>query len=161
MFAAAALTLSVSAQQSAHDNYVGVNFGGGLNTMLYKPANGQQSVGAGFEAGIHYARFFNQWAGLGVGFQYSWANAYATYNWNEVTTGLTHPSNPNTPYNLTTGFNNFVERQNVGVLSIPVEALYRHPFNDRWSLLAGLGLADDAMEMICHANAEKLLGITV
>ena len=27
--------------------------------------------------------------------------------------------------------------------------------------LAGLGLADEAMEMICHANAEKLLGVTV
>ena len=30
--AAAALAISVSAQQSAHDNYVGINFGGGLNT---------------------------------------------------------------------------------------------------------------------------------
>ena len=143
MFAAAALTLGVSAQQSVHENYVGVDFGGGLNSMLYKPANGQQAVGAGFNVGIHYARFFNQWAGLGVGFQYSWANAYATYNWQEVTTGLTHPSNPNTPYNLTTGFNNFVERQNVGVLSIPVEALFRKAFNDRVALIGGVGLALD------------------
>lgn len=143
MFAAVALTVSVGAQQSAHDNYVGVNFGGGLNTMLYKPANGQQKVGMGFDAGIHYARFFNQWAGLGVGLQYSWANAYATYNWNEVTPGLTHPSNPNTPYTLTTGFSNFVERQNVGVLSIPVEALFRKSFNDRVALIGGVGLSLD------------------
>lgn len=143
IIAAAALTLSVSAQQSVHDNYIGVNFGGGLNTMLYKPANGQQSVGAGFDAGIHYARFFNTWAGLGVGLNYSWANAYATYNWNEVTTGLTHPSNPNTPYDLTTGFNNFVERQNVGILSIPVEALFRKGFNDRVALIGGVGLSLD------------------
>ena len=143
LFAAVALTLSVSAQQAAHDNYVGVNFGGGLNTMLYKPANGQQKVGMGFDAGIHYARFFNQWAGLGVGLQYSWANAYATYNWNEVTTGLTHPNNPNTPYTLTTGFSNFVERQNVGVLSIPVEALFRKSFNDRVALIGGVGLSLD------------------
>jgi len=143
MFAAVALTVSVSAQQSAHDNYVGVNFGGGLNTMLYKPANGQQKVGMGFDAGIHYARFFNQWAGLGVGLQYSWANAYATYNWNEVTPALTHPSNPNTPYELTTGFTNFIERQNVGVLSIPVEALFRKAFNDRVALIGGVGLSLD------------------
>ena len=143
MFAAVALTVSVGAQQSAHDNYVGVNFGGGLNTMLYKPANGQQKVGMGFDAGIHYARFFNQWAGLGVGLQYSWANAYATYNWNEVTPGLTHPSNPNTPYTLTAGFSNFVERQNIGVLSIPVEALFRKAFNDRVALIGGVGLSLD------------------
>ena len=143
IIAAAALTVSVSAQQSVHDNYIGVNFGGGLNTMLYKPANGQQGVGFGFDAGIHYARFFNEWAGLGLGVQYNWANAYATYNWNEVTTGLTHPSNPNTPYNLTTGFTNFVERQNVGVVSIPVEALFRKVFNDRVALIGGVGLALD------------------
>ena len=143
LFAAAALTVSVSAQQSVHDNYIGVNFGGGLNTMLYQPANGQQRVGAGIDAGIHYARFFNEWAGLGVGFQYSWANAYATYNWNEVTTGLTHPSNPYTPYNLTSGFEEFVERQNVGVLSIPVEAVFRKVFDNRVALIGGVGLALD------------------
>ena len=148
IIAAAALTLSVSAQQSNgvssdHVNYVGVNFGGGLNTMLYKTANGQQSVGMGFDVGIDYARFFNQWAGLGVGLQYSWANAYATYNWSEVTPGLTHPSNPNTAYTLTTGFNQFVERQNVGVLSIPVEALFRKIFTDRVALIGGVGLSLD------------------
>lgn len=143
MFAAVALTVSVSAQQSAHDNYVGVNFGGGLNTMLYKTANGQNSVGCGFDAGLFYGHFFNEWAGLGAGLQYSWANAYATYNWNEVTPGLTHPSNPNTPYTLTAGFSNFVERQNVGVLSIPVEALFRKAFNDRVALIGGVGLSLD------------------
>ena len=111
--------------------------------MLYKPANGQQAVGAGFDAGLFYARFFNNWAGLGFGLDYSWANAYTTYNWNEVTTGLTHPSNPNTPYNLTTGFNNFVERQNVGYISIPVEVLFRKPLNDRAAFIAGVGLAID------------------
>ena len=143
IIAAAALTISVSAQQSDHYNYVGVSFGGGLNTMLYNPANGNGKVGAGFDAGLFYGRFFNEWIGLGVGLNYSWANAYATYNWNEVTTGLTHASNPNVPYNLTTGFNNFVERQNVGILSIPVEVLFRKTFNERWALIGGVGLAID------------------
>jgi len=143
MFAAVALTVSVSAQQSAHDNYVGVNFGGGLNTMLYKTANGQNSVGCGFDAGLFYGHFFNEWAGLGAGVNYSWANAYATYNWQEVTPGLTHPSNPNTPYTLTAGFSQFVERQNVGILSIPVEALFRKAFNDRVALIGGVGLSLD------------------
>ena len=143
LIAAAALTLSVSAQQSEHDNYVGVNFGGGLNTALYKPANGTQGLGFGFDAGLHYGHFFNKTVGLGVGLQFSWANAYATYNWNEVTTGLTHASNPNTPYNLTTGFNNFVERQNIGYLSIPVEVLFRKTLNDRAAFIAGVGLALD------------------
>lgn len=143
ILAAAALTVSVSAQQSEHDNYVGVNFGGGLNSMLYKPANGTQGLGFGFDAGLHYGHFFNRTVGLGVGLQFSWANAYATYNWNEVTTGLTHASNPNTPYNLTTGFNNFVERQNIGYLSIPVEVLFRKTLNNRAAFIGGVGLALD------------------
>jgi len=143
IIAAAALTISVSAQESEHDNYIGVNVGGGLNSMLYKPANGTQGLGFGFDAGIHYGRFFNKTVGLGIGLQYSWANAYTTYNWNEVSTGLTHPSNPNTPYDLTTGFNNFVERQNVGYLSIPVEILFRKVLNDRAAFIAGVGLALD------------------
>ncbi|MBO6305894.1 MAG: OmpA family protein [Paludibacteraceae bacterium] len=143
LIAAAALTVSVSAQQSEHDNYIGVNFGGGLNSALYKPANGTHGLGFGFDAGLHYGHFFNKTVGLGVGLQFSWANAYATYNWNEVTTGLTHPSNPNTPYNLTTGFNDFKERQNIGYLSIPVEVLFRKGLNDRAAFIGGVGLALD------------------
>ena len=143
ILAVVALAVSVSAQQSEHDNYVGVNFGGGLNTALYKPANGTQGLGFGFDAGLHYGHFFNKTIGLGVGLQFSWANAYATYNWNEVTEGLTHASNPNTPYNLTTGFNDFVERQNIGYLSIPVEVLFRKTLNNRAAFIGGVGLALD------------------
>lgn len=143
IIAAATLTISVSAQTVAHDNYIGVSFGGGLNTMLYKPANGQQQVGCGFDAQLFYARFFNKTVGLGFGLNYSWANAYATYNWNEVTTGLTHASNPNVTYNLTTGFQDFKERQNIGVLSIPVEVLFRKALNDRAAFIAGVGLSVD------------------
>ena len=143
IIAAAALAISAGAQQSDHENYVGVSFGGGLNTMLYKPANGTSQVGAGFDASLFYARFFNQWIGLGLGVNYSWANAYATYNWSEVTTGLTHASNPNVTYDLTTGFTNFVERQNVGVLSIPIEVLFRKVFSERCALIGGVGLSVD------------------
>lgn len=140
---AVALTISVSAQQSVHDNYFGVSFGGGLNSMLYQPVNGQQQLGFGFDAGLFYGRFFNQTVGLSLGLNYTWANAYALYNWNEVTNGLTHASNPNVPYNLTTGFNNWKERQNVGVLSIPVELLLRKQLNDRAAFIAGLGVSVD------------------
>lgn len=143
IIAVAALTISASAQQSAHDNYFGVSFGGGLNTMLYQPVNGQQHVGAGFDAGLFYARFFNKTVGLGVGAQYSWYNASALYNWSETTNGLVHVDNPGVTYNLTTGFNNWNERQNVGVISIPVEVLFRKSFNDRWSLIGGVGASLD------------------
>ena len=143
MFAAAALAITVSAQQAAHDNYVGVSFGGGLNTMLYKAANGQQNVGGGIDAGLFYGHFFNKTVGLSVGLQYTWANAYATYNWSEVSTGLTHPNNPNTLYNLSTTYTDWKERQTMGVLSIPVEVLFRKELSNRWAFIGGVGLSID------------------
>ena len=143
IIAAATLTISVSAQTSAHDNYIGVSFGGGLNTALYNPANGSQQVGLGFDASLFYGRFFNKTVGLGVGLQYSWVNAYAKYNWNEVTPGLTHASNPYIDYTLSTRYDNFKERQNIGVLSIPVEVLFRKAFNNRVTLIGGVGLSLD------------------
>ena len=142
IIAAAALTLSVSAQSDL-DNVIGVSFGSGLNSMLYKTANGKSGLGAGFDAGIQYTRFFNNWIGLGFGVQYTNANAVITYNWSEVTPNLVHPSNPNTPYDLTTTFNNFRERQNVGVISIPVEVVFRKIVSDNWAVLFGLGVKLD------------------
>ena len=143
ILAAATLAITASAQQSEHANYFGVNFGGGLNTMLYQPANGNHGMGLGFDAGLHYGHFFNHTVGLGLGIQYTWANAYATYSWQEVTPNLTHPSNPNTPYTLTTDFQNFKERQNMGILSIPVEVLFRKAFNDRAAFIGGFGVQLD------------------
>lgn len=143
IIAAAALAISASAQQSAHDNYVGVSFGGGLNTMLYKAANGQQSVGGGIDAGLFYGHFFNKTVGLGVGLNYTWANANALYNWSEVSTGLTHPNNPNTLYNLSTTYTDWKERQTMGILSIPVEVLFRKELSNRWAFIGGVGLSID------------------
>ena len=111
--------------------------------MLYKAANGQQSVGGGIDAGLFYGHFFNQTVGLGVGLNYTWANANALYNWSEVSTGLTHPDNPNTLYNLTTTYDNWKERQTMGVLSIPVEVLFRKSLTDSWAFIGGVGLSID------------------
>ena len=142
IMAAAALTLTVSAQSDL-DNYIGVSFGGGLNSMLYNTVDGKSGLGFGFDAGIHYARFFNRWIGLGFGVQYTNSNANITYNWSEVTPGMVHPSNPNTPCDFTTSFNNFRERQNVGLISIPVEVVFRKVVSDNWAVIFGAGLQLD------------------
>ena len=142
IMAAAALTLTVSAQSDL-DNYIGVSFGGGLNSMLYSTPNGKSGLGIGFDAGIHYARFFNRWIGLGFGAQFTNANGNITYNWSEVTPGMVHPSNPNTPCDLTTSFDNFRERQNVGLISVPVEVLFRKVLDDNWAIIFGAGLQLD------------------
>lgn len=141
--AAVALAFGAGAQQDGHSNYVGLNLGGGLNTMAFSPENGDHSLGLGFDAGLHYTHFFGSHWGLGFGVHYTYANAYATYDFDEVTTGLTHADNPSIHYNLTTSFNNWKERQTVGVLGIPVEAFYRTALSDKWSFIGGLGVQFD------------------
>ena len=106
-------------------------------------ASAQQSVGGGIDAGLFYGHFFNQTVGLGVGLNYTWANAHALYNWSEVSTGLTHPDNPNTLYNLNTTYANWKERQTLGVMSIPVEVLFRKSLTDRWAFIGGVGISID------------------
>lgn len=140
--AAAALAITASAQSDL-DNYIGVSFGGGLNSMLYNTVDGKSGLGFGFDAGIHYARFFNRWIGLGFGVQYTNSNANITHNWSEVTPGMVHPSNTNTPCDFTTSFNNFRERQNVGFISIPVEVMFRKVVSDNWAVIFGAGLQLD------------------
>ncbi|MBR5092609.1 MAG: hypothetical protein IKX32_03950, partial [Bacteroidales bacterium] len=143
LLAAVLLTLGVSAQQNGYSNYAGLNLGGGLNTMTFSPADGTQGLGFGFDAGLHYAHFFNEHFGLGFGVHYTLARTYAHYNFSETTTGLTHAGNPNVSYNLSTNFDNWIESQTVGILGIPVEAFWRNALNDKWTLIGGLGVQVD------------------
>lgn len=143
------LTLGVSAQQGGHSNYVGLNFGGGLNTMTFNPEHGKSSLGLGFDGGLHYAHFFNKHFGIGIGIHYTYANAYAKYNFSEVSTSLVHANNTSIHYDLTTTFDNWRERQTVGVLGIPVELFYRTALCTRWDFIGGLGVQ---FELPIHGN---------
>ncbi|MBQ3636291.1 MAG: OmpA family protein [Bacteroidales bacterium] len=143
ILAAAALTTTVSAQQGDDINYVGVDLGGGLGTLIYDAAGGERSAGGGFEAGLFYGHFFTESVGLGVGLQYSLVHASALYNHRETTNGLVHLDNRNVPYNLMTNFNSWKERQSMGLLSIPVECIYRKPINESWNFVGGVGLSLD------------------
>ena len=137
----AGLTLGVQAQR--HENHVGVNLGGGLNTMTCGPVQGSQSLGWGFDAGLRYTHFFNERFGLGLGVHHTRANAHTTYDFSETSTGLTHASNTHVRYNLTARFDGWEERQTVDVIGIPVEAFYRVALDGKWSLIGGLGVQLD------------------
>lgn len=141
--AAAALAFGANAQQGKQSNYVGLNLGGGLNTMTFSPDNGKSSLGLGFDAGLHYAYFFNDHFGLGAGIHYTYANAYAKYNYTETTANQTHVHNGGVSYDLNTRFNDWRERQTVGVIGIPVEFFYRTALNDEWSFIGGIGAQFD------------------
>ncbi len=140
---AVSLAFTVNAQQNGYSNYAGLTLGGGLNTMTFSPTNGTQSLGLGFDAGLHYTHFFGEHIGLGLGVHYTYANAYANYDGTVVTPGLTHPANPGVTYDLHAGFNNWKERETVGVLGIPVEVFYRSMLNEKWTFIGGIGIQFD------------------
>ncbi|MBP5189885.1 MAG: OmpA family protein [Bacteroidales bacterium] len=145
LFAAVAVSLSVMAQNSDYDNYIGLTLhpAAGVNTMVCSPADGTHRLGIGIEAGLHYNHFFGQHFGFGFGAHYDRANSSTLYNHTEVTAGLTHTDNPNVTYDLKTDFNNWKEHQGVNLLSVPVELFYRNIMSDKWSFLAGLGASFD------------------
>lgn len=135
IIAAALLATGVQAQ----DNQLGVNLGVGMNTLLYNPDNGSRAAGLGFGAGIQYAHFFSQHFGFGVGVQYTTYNAYAKYNKTIVAEAtVIHPDN-GLPYFPVNSYNNWRERQTLGVLGIPVELMFRSDLCESWKMLFGVG----------------------
>ena len=143
LLATVALTCSVMAQQNDYKNYVGLNLGCGLNTMNYSPKDGAYKLGLGGSAGLHFTHFFGTHFGMGLGAQYVCANSNAVYDFSETTTALTHPDNPSVKYDLTTQFDGWNERQNLGILSVPVELFWRAPMCEKWMFVAGLGASFD------------------
>lgn len=145
LVAAVALTVSVMAQNSETDNYLGFTLhpAAGLNTWVCNPLDGTHYMAAGLDFGLHYNHFFNDKRGIGIGLHYGRVRSNTHYNFTEVTPGLTHIDNPNVTYNLHSRFDNWKELQAVNVLSIPVEFFWRNFVNEKWTFLAGLGLAAD------------------
>ena len=143
LFAAVVMIFSAMAQKGEINNYIGFTLhpGAGLNTMVCNPENGTHHLGVGFNVGMHYAHMFNDNCGFNIGLRYDRVRSWTSYDFTETTTGLTHVDNPNVSYDLYTDFDNWSEHQAVNVLSIPVEFLWRNIVNERWTVLAGIGLS--------------------
>lgn len=138
MVALLALGISAGAQINQHSNYIGLNLGGGMNTLLYSPADGSRGLGWGYMGELKYIHFFGRHIGLGLGANFNMSHASTTYDFTEVTTGLTHPSN-GLAYDEHNVFNSWKERQRLATLNVPIELFYRNKISERWSYMIGLG----------------------
>ncbi len=137
-----ALATAASAQVNRQDNYLGFNLGGGMNSLMYSPVDGSAAPGWGLGAGLQYAHFFGTHFGFGVGVNYTTYSARATYNKTIHGTATTHPDN-GLSYDPVNIYDNWCERQTLGVLGVPVEILFRTDMSETWALLAGLGMQFD------------------
>ena len=144
LFSALALAYSASAQMNQHSNYIGLNLGGGLNTMIYSPEDGSWNPKLGFLGELKYAHFFGKHFGLGFGVQYNFMRAGATFNGDHVVTHppLYHPMN-GLQYDLHTTYNDWRETQTFQTLSIPIQLYWRALMGERWAFIAGLGASLD------------------
>ncbi len=122
--------------------HLGVTVGGGLGSMIYDTPEGKASPGLALDLGAHYTHFFSGF-GLGLGIHVSSVKSSALYNFDEVTTGLTHANNPGAHYNLTTHYNDWRERQKITLLSLPLEAFYRISTGGGRHFITGLGFQFD------------------
>ncbi len=143
LIAAALLATGVQAQSNQHSNYIGLNVGAGMNTLLYNPDSGAFRPGLGGQVGLQYMHFFGKHFGFGFGAQYGVHHAYAKYNATlHGNSMVTHPSN-NWNYQPINVYDNLLERQMVSTLSVPVELYFRAPMGDKWAFLLGLGAQFD------------------
>ncbi len=141
LFGALALALGSQAQMNQHSNYIGFNVGGGMNTLMYNPADGTWNPKLGFLGELKYMHFFGKHFGMGIGVQFDYSRAGATYDWVENANNalsLVHPAN-NLTYFPHAGFNNWEETQTVMSVNVPIELYWRAPMGERWFFLLGLG----------------------
>ena len=141
LFGALVLALGSQAQMNQHSNYIGFNVGGGMNTLMYNPADGTWNPKLGFLGELKYMHFFGKHFGMGIGVQFDYSRVGATYDWVENANNalsLVHPAN-NLTYFPHAGFNNWEETQTVMSVNVPIELYWRAPMGERWFFLLGLG----------------------
>ncbi|MBP3763479.1 MAG: OmpA family protein [Bacteroidales bacterium] len=137
------LGLGASAQMNQHSNYIGLNVGGGMNTILYSPTDGNWNPKLGFLGELKYAHFFGKHFGLGFGVQYNMSRAGATFDFFvEEATGLTHPKD-GLKYDARTSFRDWKDVQTMQFLSVPIELYWRAPMGERWAFIFGVGASLD------------------
>ncbi|MBO4607721.1 MAG: hypothetical protein J5682_07465 [Prevotella sp.] len=120
-------------------NYIGLSSDGGLSTLLYNPTHGVRKSGSGYGTSIHYTRFVVPHFGFRIGLNFMTTHSSAIYDFEEVTTGLTHVDNPNVRYDLTTAFEGWKEHQSLGFLGVPIEFFWRTNLGKGYTFLVGAG----------------------
>ena len=75
---------SVSAQMTDHIHNLQVNLGGGINTLLYTPVDGEHTIGMGGVFEMQYQFMFNHHWGIAIGVQANTLRSSSTYNYSYI-----------------------------------------------------------------------------
>ena len=135
-------TTAVSAQMTDHHNNLQIHLGGGVNTMLYSPLEGEYHLGFGGTAGIQYQLMFNHHWGLGLGIEASSLASSAKYSYSINEEKILLPG-AIYPADVTTNLYNLREAQQAYYFSVPLQLLFRAPISTKSAFQMGLGAALD------------------
>lgn len=139
ILAVALLVSSVCAQTDRMQ--LGVNVGGGLNTMLYKVQDGQQKLGGGATFDVNFRYFFNDNWGIGTAVGISSYAAKGIFN-SELRDSRYDEVNMRN-YEYIARADNWQERQNMILFELPIGVYYRTEIANKWNFMAGLGVRLD------------------
>lgn len=139
IFVSVVTILTAYAQDNQH--FLSLDLGGGMHTMLYKPADGKWSANGGGLVQLKYQYIIKKSWGIGIGVGLSSLRSSSKYNYTVSLSGV-HPDN-NEPYTSTTVFKNWCEYQDMIAIDIPIQAFYNPILTEKWSVLLGFGLTLD------------------
>lgn len=109
--------------QKFTSEWVLVELGGGLHNIQFKPNNGEHKMGAGLMLDAKYMRHLNQQWSVNGGLGFANYSSCVEFNTMEQTEKFDN-ENERT-YELQTEYNNFIEKQKLYQLEIPIGATYR------------------------------------
>lgn len=119
-----------------------LNFGGGMNTLYYQPANAKWLPGGGALAQVMYQFMITEKWGIGFGVGFSSMRSRTLFDNYEYTLVSTHPDNLKEYYG-NIAINDEKEIQDMIAVDVPIQIFFRQPINDDWALHMGLGVTAD------------------
>lgn len=134
------LSLASFSQQQWYKHNIDVTAGGGLQSIQFKPEEGDQKPLWGAVLNGNYRYMFNKHWGIGGGIGLDFYNARSVYDDLVLSQkGLVHEDNEE-PYEFKSNFNDWKETQRLLDFEVPVAAYYMRPINEKWNFIGDLGV---------------------
>lgn len=138
IFAFITMLATAPAQMSNYIHNVQINIGGGFNTLLYNPVDGQRHTGMGCIGEAQYQLMLNEHWGFAIGVQASTLRSSATYNYGYTLDNIWLPGALEYA-NADLHFYNWCERQDAVLLSVPLQLMFRTPLDVNTAFQIALG----------------------
>lgn len=125
-----------------HMHYINFYFGGGANSIYYKPSDGKYSPGIGGDFRLQYQYMANRNWGFSISAQASVYQSSAVYNYTYTQKNLIHPDNGKR-YDLSLTFQDWREKQLLVQVEVPIMFNFMADMSPKsqFSLAAGLSIA--------------------